>query len=163
MRLSSYCFVILLFMLLFGCGPQSSNPREGGLFSYNPKAYEDRLKVRQDDLAATEQAKKEASAQSAALEADRKVKEQEKKRLEKELAGLNKDVGQLEKRVQKVSAETASQQHERQRILTEINKLKKASAQSADMDNSLEQQRELDRLKKRQLELEAEVEQLMQL
>ena len=50
---------LLLFcvaVLQFGCAGQTSDPRQGGLFSYNPEAYEQRAQERKERLAAIEQA-----------------------------------------------------------------------------------------------------------
>ncbi len=38
-------------VLLSGCAGQTTDPRQGGLFSYDPKAYDQRLADRENRLA----------------------------------------------------------------------------------------------------------------
>lgn len=41
-------------VLLNGCAGGTTDPRKGGLFSYNPDAYEQRLKDREQQLSSIE-------------------------------------------------------------------------------------------------------------
>jgi len=41
-------------LVLSGCAGQTTDPRKGGLLSYNPKAYDQRLQERRNYLASVE-------------------------------------------------------------------------------------------------------------
>ena len=61
-----YIVGTLAILILSGCAGTTTDPRRGGLFSYNPKAYEQRLADRERELSAIEQdtaAQKRKSAQ----------------------------------------------------------------------------------------------------
>ena len=45
-------FGILGALLLAGCAGQTTDPRQGGLFSYDPDAYQQRIADREDHLGA---------------------------------------------------------------------------------------------------------------
>ncbi|WP_296824771.1 hypothetical protein [Sulfurovum sp.] len=44
----------IAIVLLNGCAGGTTDPRKGGLFSYNPDAYEQRLKDREQQLSSIE-------------------------------------------------------------------------------------------------------------
>jgi PBP1b-binding outer membrane lipoprotein LpoB len=61
-----YFLGAISLVLLNGCAGGTTDPRKGGLFSYNPAAYEQRLAEREQELAAIESdtaAQKRKSAQ----------------------------------------------------------------------------------------------------
>lgn len=45
---------VITLLLLNGCAGGTTDPRQGGLFSYNPDAYEKRLADRERELAKIE-------------------------------------------------------------------------------------------------------------
>lgn len=49
-----YILVVFVILLLSGCAGSTTDPRQGGLFSYNPDAYEKRLDDREAHLSAIE-------------------------------------------------------------------------------------------------------------
>jgi PBP1b-binding outer membrane lipoprotein LpoB len=49
-----YLIGIFVILLLSGCAGSTTDPRKGGLFSYDPDAYEQRLAERESHLAAIE-------------------------------------------------------------------------------------------------------------
>ncbi len=50
-----YIISILAILILGGCAGTTTDPRQGGLFSYNPNAYEQRLADRERHLSDIEQ------------------------------------------------------------------------------------------------------------
>ena len=48
--MNKYVLCSLGLLLLSGCAGKTTDPRKGGLFSYNPDAYEKRLSDRQKQL-----------------------------------------------------------------------------------------------------------------
>ena len=61
-----YIIAPLALMILNGCAGGTTDPRQGGLFSYDPAAYEQRLAERENHLSAIEKdtaAQKRKSAQ----------------------------------------------------------------------------------------------------
>lgn len=62
----------VVLLLLNGCAGGTTDPRQGGLFSYNPAAYEERLSDRERHL--------------SAIEKDTAAQKRKSARLKKELA-----------------------------------------------------------------------------
>lgn len=61
-----YFIASIALLLLNGCAGGTTDPRRGGLFSYNPDAYEQRLSDREHQLSSIESdtaAQKRKSAQ----------------------------------------------------------------------------------------------------
>ena len=61
-----YLMTGVTLLLLNGCAGKTTDPRQGGLFSYNPDAYEKRLADREGELSGVESdtaAQKRKSAQ----------------------------------------------------------------------------------------------------
>ena len=60
----------MILLLLNGCAGSTTDPRKGGLFSYNPTAYEQRLSDREKHLASIEKDTDEQKRKSARLKKD---------------------------------------------------------------------------------------------
>lgn len=65
-----YIISIMGLVLLNGCAGKTTDPRKGGLFSYNPDAYEQRLSDRKHKL--------------HAIEKDTRIQKNKNKNLQKE-------------------------------------------------------------------------------
>ena len=162
MKSISYSVIALCTATLFiGCANQTTDPRKGGLFSYNPGAYEERLDERRDALAEAEKEKLTSQQETSKLEAEKSAQTQEKAVVEAQLQQLNSSVASLEKDVQAKQAKTAAQKKEQQRILSEINSVKSSSRLADEMEDPEEKRLELERLKKRRDQLEKESANLM--
>jgi len=160
---ASLLCVLCAAAVLSGCAGQTTDPRQGGLFSYNPDAYEHRLRDRRDNLASAEQANQSAQAQTEVLQSEQASRLQEKGALEKQLKKLSASVASLEKGIKAKQAQTAAQKKEQQRILGEITALKN-SARAADLVDDPEEKRlELQRLQSKRDKLEKEAANLMRL
>jgi hypothetical protein len=149
--------------LLTGCAGQTTDPRQGGLFSYNPDAYEQRLRDRRDQLTQVEQANQSEEARTSGLRAEQSAQLEEKAALERQLKKLSSSIASLEKDVKKKRAATATQQKERQRILHELQTLQSSARTADDMEDPEEKRLELERLKAKRDQLEKEASNLMKL
>ena len=156
----AFAWFFVLMIMLAGCAGQTTDPRQGGLFSYNPEAYEQRLRQREFLLAQEEQATRSAEEEQALLEAERISRTQEKAALEKQVRDFNASMVSLEQQIQNRQATTEVQQKERQRILAEIAALQ-ASTEAAESLEDAEKRRELERLEKKRDDLEREAASLM--
>ncbi len=67
-----YLITGVTLLLLNGCAGGTTDPRQGGLFSYNPNAYEQRLSDRERHL--------------SSIENDTAAQKQKKDRLKRDLA-----------------------------------------------------------------------------
>lgn len=161
--LATLLLPLALTATLCGCAGQTTDPRQGGLFSYNPDAYEQRLRNRQEHLTAVEQATESEQMQAADLEDEQAALGQEKAALQRRLRKLSATTASLEKEVRAKQTRTAAQNKERQRILAELGTIK-ASTRTVDAIDDPEGKRlELERLKAKQDKLEKEAANLMRL
>ncbi len=100
---------IIAPLLLGGCAT-TSDPSKGGLFSYNPEAYEARRQEREARLAAIEEAQRAEAAQSSALEASKEQKSTQLERQQAQLRSLKAQVATMKKRLQQASPKNSEQQ-----------------------------------------------------
>ncbi|WP_417031490.1 hypothetical protein, partial [Bilophila wadsworthia] len=82
-------------LLSAGCFGASTNPREGGLFGYNPDAYEARQRERQEQLSAIRQEQAREEAASARLEQKKKQKAAQVSKQERDVKALSAEVNAL--------------------------------------------------------------------
>ncbi len=155
--------VLLLVAVCGGCATRSSDPRQGGLFGYNPAAYEQRLRDRQHRLEQVEQENRSMETTGTGLEAERATTRQELARLKKELAVLASDTALLKKRVSAVRTTTRAQKEEQERILKGLAGLQAETRATDDVADPEEQRLELERLQKKRDRLLKEANDLMQL
>jgi chromosome segregation ATPase len=157
---------LLLFcvaVLQFGCAGQTSDPRQGGLFSYNPEAYEQRAQERKERLAAIEQGNQSLRSESSKLETEKTTSLKNKESAGRELQAISASVSSMDKNIRSVQAKTAAQKNEQQRILAELNTIKSATKRTDNIDDPEEKRLEIERLKKRRDDLEKEAANLMKL
>lgn len=152
-----------LVMVLAGCAGQTTDPRQGGLFSYNPQAYEQRLQERQSHLSQVEQANREAEDESLSLESERASREQQNAALRAKVKKLSASVTRLEKEIKAKQAKNAAQKKEQQRLLTEAGGIQTASRATDNIEDPEEKRLELQRLQERRDKLEKEAANLMKL
>jgi len=146
---------------LLGCAGQTTDPRQGGLFSYNPQAYEKRIQDRKEDLSGVDQSTQAAGEQSSRLEAEKSSREKEKAALKKQLKKFSASVASLEKEIKSKQVKTIVQKKEQKRMITEINSIKSSSKLADEMDDPEEKRLELERLNQKRDKLEKEAANLM--
>ncbi len=152
---------LLVALTIGGCAQHTTDPRQGGLFSYNPTAYEQRLADRQQQLQQLQQQEQTERGHQEELERQKRARSQEKAALEQELHQMHSSLAAMEQKLKKIRLQTTEQRQEQKRILQEINKLKLLS-QSADMsEENKGKRRELEALKKKRDQLEKEAAELM--
>ncbi|MGD9947592.1 MAG: hypothetical protein AB7U29_03820 [Desulfobulbus sp.] len=152
-----------LVLLLGGCAGQTTDPHQGGLFSYNPQAYEQRLQDRRENLSQAEQANRDAEAESAALESERASRQKEKAALRRQVKKLSSSISKLEKGIKAQETKTMAQKQEQQRILAELKSLEASSRNTDNIEDPEEKRLELKRLQQRRDQLEKEAASLMRL
>jgi chromosome segregation ATPase len=157
------CLTLLTvsFCLLINC-KTTDDPRRGGLFSYNPKAYENRLDERQkrlDELKAQQAREKQVSEQ---LEKKVAQKQTEKDGLNQKLSALEKDMTGLKKQIQNKNAQNQQQEQALLQIQAKMEILEKelADIQSTPPEDIESQKKEIERLEQTIDELLKEAEAL---
>ena len=155
----------LFLVLAAGCAT-TDDPRQGGLFSYNPAAYEERLEQRRQNMTALQQNQRQEEAQARQLESDVQTRqarlESENARLrelDEELVELQQDINQYQQNINHYRARTNKQQAEKQRLGREFKRLQdqivvlKNNQQLAEIDKQKHIEgikREIDELKERE-------------
>jgi len=112
------CKTIGLYVLLFvlvGCAT-TTDPRQGGLFSYNPKAYEQRLEERRNTLEAL---KKNAQDQQR-LEREAEEKRQVLAEQKQQLIALDTELADAHQRLATYQAQNQTQAAEKTRLERDI-------------------------------------------
>jgi chromosome segregation ATPase len=115
-KLISLGFFILLIV---GCAT-TDDPRQGGLFRYDPEAYEKRLEQRRQNLEALQQNQQHEKKKSQDLERDVQTKQVLMESERERIRLLDNDLTQLEENINKYQAKTNSQRAEKQRLGREI-------------------------------------------
>lgn len=162
MKLTYYNVLVFLVLSVFtGCANQTTDPRQGGLFSYNPQAYDKRLQDRKENLSETDRSNLAAQKEATRLKAEQSSRSEKIAVLKKKLNDLSASTVSLEKKVLASKAKTADQKTEQKRILAEINTIQSSLMVTDDMEDPEEKRLELERLKKKRNQLETEAANLM--
>lgn len=117
--------ILICIFILPGCMASTHDPREGGLLSYNPKAYEARIadrKARKDEL---EIRKINEEEKTGKLEEQILLKQFERDALAKKIIALDSDILQIEKLLSGAKTETDAQKHALWKINTQLKKSRK--------------------------------------
>jgi len=109
----------VLLCILTGCCA-TTDPRQGGLFCYNPKAYEKRLEERRQTLTALE---KNAAEQSR-LEREAEEKRQVLAEQKKQLIALGTELTDVYQRIATYQAQNQEQAAEKARLERNIDQAK---------------------------------------
>ena len=113
----------LLILLTAGC-QTTDDPRQGGLFGYNPEAYERRLAEKQAKL---DQAEQEAAAEqerSRTLEAEAASKMEERDLLAEDLASLEADLERAETELASFKGRTEAAEKKRWQLSVRLKSTK---------------------------------------
>ncbi len=119
--------VVILFMLtsLGACvSSTETDPRKGGLFGYNPKAYEKRIEERKTKLSATEADTQKHKQQTQQLETSQQEKLTQQEALKNKLAALYSESGRLENQLKTTKTANAAQEKELNRLQNELTTLR---------------------------------------
>ena len=109
MRMRLLLCLLICCVLLPGCAADSgtTDPRQGGLFSYNPKAYERRIQEREARLNASSDETRAAQDEQTQLQAS--VTEQERKKAEaqKQMNAMNAELAKTRRELDAVKTQDA--------------------------------------------------------
>jgi len=147
------CIILMAgsVLILSGCATSqtTTDPRKGGLFSYNPEAYKERIDERKARQSELEMQKAEEEQKSKDLEEQVALKRSERDALAKKIAALDSDIDKIEKQIANARTDTDAQKHAQWKINTKLKVLKKklAAAKSSKVDTKAKE-REVERLKK---------------
>jgi hypothetical protein len=143
--------------LLVGC-VTTDDPRQGGLFSYNPKAYEQRLAERRAVLHAIQADQQSQEDRSRQLQAELVAKQSEFDEQKSLLDALDNDLTKIHRDLDKYRAKTSAQLAEKGRIESEAKRLK-SQIQSVPAQSQLT----VDEKEKKIASLKAEIDELLKL
>jgi chromosome segregation ATPase len=95
-----------------GCaaGGGTTDPRQGGLFSYNPKAYERRVQEREARLSASSEDARAAEDEQARLQASIAARERENAEARKRIETMNADMAKTRRALDAVKTRDARAQ-----------------------------------------------------
>lgn len=121
MTLAKYIapMIVLVCLVTAGCAT-SEDPRAGGLFGYNPDAYQRRIDSRESQLQGLQQEQMQGQQTRGYLEQERSSKLAQKQRLERDLAGLEGEIASIQRKIAKVKLDTQAQRDRHRRISQEL-------------------------------------------
>lgn len=155
--------VISLLFVLSSCASQTTDPHQGGLFSYNPAAYESRIQSRQKQLAQQKEENQSMRNKGALLGKEKTSAKREMAALNKKIASLSNSIASLEKKLRKAELETTENKTQKKVILKKLQNLQSSVKASDFIKSPKEKRAEIKRLKKEQDALEKEAAALMRL
>lgn len=156
---------LLILFSLEGCvSSTETDPRKGGLFGYNPKAYEKRIEERKATLSATESDTQEAKLESQKLEATKQEKLTQHEALKTRLAALYSETGKLQKQLEQAKAANPGQEQEKKRLQDEVATLRANTIKTNNSnDSDAAKQEKIKQLQQRMDKLLEEAEALSSL
>ena len=129
------CLFILLS--LQACiSSTETDPRKGGLFGYNPKAYEQRIEERKATLATTEADTQEAGLATRQLETSKQEKLLSHEALKTKLTALYSESGKLQKQLELIKVNNAGQEQELKRLQGEVTALRSKTIKTNNSNTS---------------------------
>lgn len=146
--------LLIIFSLGACASSTETDPHKGGLFGYNPKAYEKRIEERKAKLAETESDTQNAKQKSKLLDAAKNEKMAQHEALKNKLAALYSESGKLQKKLDQAKTANAGQEQELKRLQNEVTSLRSStlkintsSASDADKQKKIKQlQQKIDKL-----------------
>jgi len=105
--LSSLCALALF--VLTGCAGTTTDPKQGGLFSYNPEAYQQRKQEREDRLKELEREQIAAEQRQAELTQTAAEKKSQQAAMQQKLKAANAESAKLEKKLKAFNAQNEAQ------------------------------------------------------
>lgn len=122
----SFLISILLAFLLAGCagGTKTTDPRKGGLFSYNPDAYNKRLEDRRRERGQIEQDTVRQKQKTSYLQKNLASEKQQLAVLNRNLTYLDNSLNTIQQRINR-SPSTAQTNARKLQIASKIKKNKK--------------------------------------
>lgn len=118
------CSVVALTgsAVLMGCAT-TDDPRQGGLFSYNPAAYERRLEQRRASLRKAEEERRRLETETQHNQLAIQQKQARIAQLEYDLARLDHELATTRLRIEQYTAKTADKQRDKQKAQKQLSAL----------------------------------------
>ncbi|MBU1196620.1 MAG: hypothetical protein KKE62_10775 [Proteobacteria bacterium] len=114
------CLLMLLSLNACVSSSTETDPRKGGLFGYNPKAYEKRIEERKAILADTESDTQSAKLESRKLDETRQEKQARYEAMKTRLAALYSESGKLQQQLEQAKTANARQEQELKRLQDQV-------------------------------------------
>jgi multidrug resistance efflux pump len=149
---------VVVAFLISGC-TTTTDPRKGGLFSYNPKAYEVRLDKRKSELHTIEKNTNIQKIESQNLESKLSQNKKRFRDLTEDINHLNVNLTFLQKRVEKSKVSTKRADSKREAILI---KLKEVKQKVANLKSGKFKNQNITQKEKRLSKLQNEFDSLME-
>ncbi len=154
-----YLSGVLILPLLGGCfGVGSTDPSQGGFFSYNPKAYEERLRQREDHLAHLDADTQNKMKHSQALERNVAKKSQSVAQQEAQLRSMRNNVANLQARLKSNSSYTSAQNQKLAELRLRADVLQKSTQVPPSQNN---RQQHLENLQREYSQLQSDMDALL--
>jgi chromosome segregation ATPase len=103
-------------MFITGCCTATTDPRRGGLFSYCPKAYQERLDHREKSVIALERSQKEQQEISRKLEEEARARHAILDEQTQQLALLDENIANIQRKIHVYQKQTKAKSQERLRL-----------------------------------------------
>lgn len=143
--------ILILVMLagLMAC-QTTGDPTQGGLFGWDPNKSDQRIKQREENLAALRAQQQANQARTTQLSQQKAAKEAKVAKLKKDIARLQTDIAKIKRDIVAFRAQTQEQQQKKAQLEQDLAKLQ-AQINQVRQDQQMtdeEKQAEVDRLKK---------------
>lgn len=155
--------IVLFILLAVGCAT-TDDPRQGGLFGYNPTAYEARLHQRRQNLTGLQQNQQQEEAQARQLESDVQTRQAMLDSEQARLREIDDELARVQRNIDQYQARTNAQQAEKQRLGREFKRLqgKMAALKKNQQLAETEKHKEIESIKRDMNELSKLAVQLTQ-
>ncbi len=117
-------FLISLVTCISGCAT-TTDPRKGGLFSYNPDVYEERLEERRDKLLTVEEINKQEKNRLLQLRKNAALETAEQDWLEHKIDYFNDKIVRLEEQIKRANATNTNNKEKSLQIKNKLFLLKR--------------------------------------
>ena len=140
---------------MLGCaaGSGTTDPRQGGLFSYNPKAYERRIQEREARLNANSEEAGAAQDEQTRLQASVAEKERRQAEARKKMDAMNAELGETRRALDAVKTRDA-------RIQASLGDMRRRHAELSGRLGNLEKEPERPGVQAERERLDAEIQRL---
>jgi septal ring factor EnvC (AmiA/AmiB activator) len=109
-------------LLIFGCAT-TDDPRQGGLWSYNPEAYEKRLEERRVALREIQGNQRNEENTTKHLKSELSAKKEKFTKEEERLESLTEELSKIRHDINQYQAKTNAQYNKKKRVQNEIQRL----------------------------------------
>ena len=131
-------------LTVLGCAT-TEDPRQGGLFGFNPAAYERRIAEREATLEALKREESTERQKTDQLTQDKIQKQDEKNAVTHSLAEMEKQINSIENKISATRIQTSAQQEEHDSIISRLDEVKR-QLKDAESGDDAAKRKEVDRL-----------------